>query len=58
MLSAQPGAVHYQYLADNDGEWGEIRFDFENGTAEIVRLAKWDTIFMCLLFGDAFKLQD
>ena len=30
--------------ADNDGEWGEIRFDFENGTAEIVKLADWDTI--------------
>lgn len=37
-------AAVYQYLADNDGEWGEIRFDFENGTAEIVRLAKWYTI--------------
>ena len=31
------------YLADNDGEWGELRFDFENGAAEIVRLADWDT---------------
>ena len=27
-----------------DGEWGEISFDFENGTAEIIRLADWDTI--------------
>ena len=26
-----------------DGEWGEIQFDFESGTAEIVRLADWDT---------------
>ena len=26
------------------GEWGEIQFDFENGTAEIVRLAEWDTM--------------
>ena len=34
----------YLYRADNDGEWGEIRFDFENGTAEIVKLADWDTI--------------
>ena len=37
-------AAVYQYQADNDGEWGEIRFDFENGTAEIVRLADWDTV--------------
>ena len=33
-----------QYQADNDGEWGEIRFDFENDAAEIVRLADWDTV--------------
>ena len=31
------------YQADNDGGWGELRFDFENGTAEIVKLADWDT---------------
>ena len=37
-------AAVYLYQADNDGEWGEIRFDFENGTAEIVKLADWDTI--------------
>ncbi len=37
-------AAVYEYLVDNDGEWGEIRFDFENGTAEIVRLADWDTM--------------
>ena len=37
-------AAVYQYQADNDGEWGEIRSDFENGTAEIVRLADWDTV--------------
>ena len=36
-------AAVYEYLVDNDGEWGEIRFDFESGTAEIVRLADWDT---------------
>ena len=36
-------AAVYLYQADNDGEWGEIRFDFESGTAEIVRLADWDT---------------
>ena len=37
-------AAGYLYQADNDGEWGELRFDFENGTAEIVRLADWDTV--------------
>ena len=34
----------YEYQADCDGEWGEISVDFENGTAEIIRLADWDTI--------------
>ena len=37
-------AAVYLYQADNDGEWGEIRFDFESSTAEIVRLADWDTV--------------
>ena len=37
-------AAVYSYQADNDGEWGEIRFDFERGTAEIIRLADWDTM--------------
>ena len=37
-------AAVYLYQADNGGEWGEIRFDFATGTAEIVRLAEWDTI--------------
>ena len=37
-------AAVYEYLVDNDGEWGEIRFDFENGTTEIVKLADWDTM--------------
>ena len=32
------------YLVDSDGVWGELRFGFENGTAEIVRLADWDTV--------------
>ena len=36
-------AAVYLYQADNGGEWGELRFDFESGTAEIVRLADWDT---------------
>ena len=37
-------AAVYLYQVDSDGEWGEIRFDFATGTAEIVRLAEWDTI--------------
>ena len=37
-------AAVYLYQVDNDGEWGEISFDFEAGAAEIVRLAEWDTI--------------
>ena len=36
-------AAVYLYQADNDGEWGELRFEFENGTAEIVKLADWNT---------------
>lgn len=28
-------AAVYLYQVDNDGEWGEIRFDFATGTAEI-----------------------
>ena len=37
-------AAIYEYQADCDGEWGEISLDFENGTAEILRLADWDTM--------------
>ncbi|MBD5084163.1 MAG: hypothetical protein HDT33_03620 [Clostridiales bacterium] len=37
-------AAVYEYQADCDGEWGEIQFDFISGTAEIVRLAEWDTM--------------
>ena len=36
-------AAVYLYQADNDGGWGELRFDFENGTTEIAKLADWDT---------------
>lgn len=36
-------AAIYLYQVDNDGEWGEIQFDFERSAAEIVRLAEWDT---------------
>ena len=37
-------AVIYEYQADCDGEWGEISLDFEKDTAEIIRLADWDTL--------------
>ena len=37
-------AAIYEYQADCDGEWGEISLNFENGTAEIIRLADWDTM--------------
>ena len=42
-LFAKRAAAVYLYQADNDGGWGELRFDLENGTAEIVKLADWDT---------------
>ena len=34
----------YEYQADCDGEWGEISLDFENGKAEVILLADWDTV--------------
>ena len=34
----------FQYQADSDGEWGEIRFDFVSGKTDIVKLADWDTV--------------
>ena len=37
-------AAVYEYQADCDGEWGEIQVDFVSDTAEIVRLAEWDTM--------------
>ena len=37
-------AAVYEYQVDCDGEWGEIQFDFISNTAEIVRLAEWDTM--------------
>ena len=47
-IKPEPGekkkaAAAYRYQADCDGEWGEIQFDFDTGTAEIIRLADWDT---------------
>ena len=40
-------AVAYEYkavhrYANNDDEWGEIRFDFSAGTAEITKLSDGD----------------
>lgn len=46
-------AAVYEYQADCDGEWGEIQFDFENGTAEIVRLAEWDTMVSTVFANQA-----
>ena len=37
-------AAVYEYLADFDGAWGELRYDFKGGTAEIILLAEWDTV--------------
>ena len=37
-------AAVYEYLADYNGTWGEIRFDIAKDTAEIVSLADGDTI--------------
>ena len=34
----------YKYLADCDGAWGELHYDFKDGTAEIILLAEWDTM--------------
>lgn len=34
----------YEYIADYDGTWGELRFNFAKGVAEIVSLAGNDTV--------------
>ena len=47
------------YQADNESEWGALRFDFENGTAEIVKLADWDTVKSNVLVKTAIRfIQD
>ena len=46
-------AATYLYQADCDGEWGEIVFDFESGTARIIRLADGDTIRTNVFAGKA-----
>lgn len=42
MRKEKIAAATYQYQADSDGEWGEIQFDFEEKTAQIIQLADWD----------------
>lgn len=37
-------AAIYEYQVDHDGGWGELSLNFEAKTAEIIRLADWDTI--------------
>ena len=37
-------AAVYKYLADCNGDWGEIFYDFKDDTAEIILLAEWDTM--------------
>ncbi len=48
-------AAVYEYQADCDGEWGEIQFDFESSTAEIVWLAEWDTMASNIFAKQAIK---
>ena len=43
-LKKKIAAAIYEYQTDCDGEWGKISFNFENSTAEIIRLADWDTM--------------
>ena len=49
-------AAVYLYQADNDGEWGDLRFDIESGTAEIVKLADWDTVKSNIFAKTAIRL--
>lgn len=37
-------AVVYKYLADCDGKWGELRYNFKDDTSEVLLLADWDTM--------------
>ena len=48
-------AAVYEYLADCDGAWGELYYDFKGGTAEIILLAEWDTMSSHRFAVRAFK---
>ena len=37
-------AAVYEYLADCGGKWGELSYNFNDDTAEILLLAEWDTM--------------
>ena len=37
-------AAVYEYLADCDGTWGELHYDFKGGTVEIILLAERNTM--------------
>jgi len=37
-------AAVYEYLADCDGAWGELSYNFKDDSAEILLLAEWDTM--------------
>ena len=45
---AEKAAAACLYQADSDGRWGEIQFDFESNTAQIIRLADWDKMILRL----------
>jgi len=36
-------AATYEYLADHDGDWGTIQFDFVKHEAEVTEFSKRDT---------------
>ena len=48
-------AAVYEYLADCDGAWGELRYDFKSGTTEIVLLTEWDTVVSHIFAMRAFE---
>lgn len=37
-------AAAYEYLADCDGRWGELKYNYRDDTAEVLLLAEWDTM--------------
>jgi len=37
-------AAVYEYLADCDGTWGELQYNFKDDTVEVLVLADWDTM--------------